>query len=372
MNRSSTHLETPTLTQNTFSRSASRLLTTALLVLGLSLTCAGANDSTHAAPPAEERVLLVVETSAAMQKRAENIQKIVGDVISSGLGGDLRDGDTVGFWTFNEELSTGVFPLQRWTKASRQRVAVSMVQFLQQQKFENTSKITAIWDALTNIVTNSERLTIILVTSGKENLNGTPFDGSIAQNFLKNADSQQKAKMPFVTILRAYRGKFVNFSVSLPPWPMELPEYPEAARRAPEPVKPKPTPEPAAIVDSPRSAPLPQTTVYATNIPKIDPEPITPPAHAVAVAIEPTNSPVLAKVANPEAPKGKIGTQPEPSESVMPPASARSKIESLPVKTILVAGIALLIGVMVIFIALLRWTRRATGESLITRTMTKR
>jgi hypothetical protein len=44
----------------------------------------------------------------------------------------------------------------------------------------------------------------------------------------------------------------------------------------------------------------------------------------------------------------------------------------LPVVTILVAGIALLIGIMVVFIALLRWTRRSAGESLITRTMNKR
>jgi uncharacterized membrane protein affecting hemolysin expression len=42
------------------------------------------------------------------------------------------------------------------------------------------------------------------------------------------------------------------------------------------------------------------------------------------------------------------------------------------VVTILVAGIALLIGIMVVFIALLRWTRQSSGESLITRTMNKK
>ena len=44
----------------------------------------------------------------------------------------------------------------------------------------------------------------------------------------------------------------------------------------------------------------------------------------------------------------------------------------LPIVTILVAGIALLIGVMVVFLALLRWTKQSSGESLITRTMNKR
>ena len=118
------------------------LLTAAWL---LSLGSLGAQTSTNTSvenkSTPEDRVLVIVETSAAMQKRAENIQKLVGETVSSGLGGDLRSGDTVGMWTFNDTLYSGQFPLQRWTKATRQRVAVTMVQFLQQQRFEKAARL---------------------------------------------------------------------------------------------------------------------------------------------------------------------------------------------------------------------------------------
>jgi hypothetical protein len=345
----------------------------ALLTLILLFSGIESKSSTNTQAVAEERVLIIMETSSAMQKRAENAQKIVGDAISSGLGGDLRGGDTIGLWTFDNELSTGQFPLQRWTKATRQKVAVTAVQFLQQQKFEKTSNLSGVWLALTNVVAISERITVILITSGKENIAGTPFDGSIAQNFLKNADAQQKAKMPFVTILRAYRGKFVNFSVNLPPWPMELPEYPAEARRAPEPVTPKPSPEPVAKVAPPSSAPLAHTTIYTTNFPKMETETGALAQTNPIVSTETNDAPVTATIETPAAPLKEVESAAErPEESPAPAVAKKSRSDSFPVKAILIAGIALLIGVMVIFIALLRWTRRSSGASLITHSMTKR
>lgn len=317
----------------------------------------------------EDRILVIVETSSAMQKRTENVQKLVGEMFSSGLGGDMRSGDTVGMWTFNDELQTGQFPLQRWTKATRQRVAVTMVQFLQQQRFEKTARPAVFWETLTNIVARSERITVVIVSSGSEPIKGTPFDESIAQNYLKNDEAQRKAKMPFVTILRAYQGKFVSFSVCLPPWPMELPDYPKEARRAPETVVVKPA---LAATKPPPTPTIPVTDhapVYATNLPAVEPASSVAATNVAPIAPDPTpaQTNVVATTKPEPAPQPPIKqnteTQPAPLAKQKPP---------LPVVTILVAGIALLIGIMVVFIALLRWTRRSSGESLITRTMNKK
>jgi hypothetical protein len=81
--------------------------------------------------------------------------------------------------------------------------------------------------------------------------------------------------------------------------------------------------------------------------------------------VTPTNEAATTKPAPPPEPSAKQNT-------VTSPASLANQKAPLPVVTILVAGIALLIGIMVVFIALLRWTRRSAGESLITRTMNKR
>ncbi len=340
-----------------------------MLSLG-SLTAQTATNTaavTNSTP--EDRILVIVETSSAMQKRAENVQKLVGEMFSSGLGGDMRSGDTVGMWTFNDELQTGQFPLQRWTKATRQRVAVTMVQFLQQQRFEKTARPAVFWETLTNIVARSERITVVIVSSGSEPIKGTPFDESIAQNYLKNDDAQRKAKMPFVTILRAYRGKFVGFSVCLPPWPMELPEYPREARRTPEPVAAKPTPIATKSTPAPMPAVTDYTPVYATNVPAVEPAP----AETVTTVPPIASAPTIRHTNEIAATKPELTPQTPVKQAIATPSAPVQKQKApLPVVTILVAGIALLIGIMVVFIALLRWTRRSSGESLITRTMNRK
>ena len=339
----------------------------------LSLGPLGAQTSTNAAAEnksaPEDRILVIVETSSAMQKRTENVQKLVGEMFSSGLGGDMRSGDTIGMWTFNDELRTGQFPLQRWTKATRQRVAVTMVQFLQQQNYAKTARPAVFWETLTNIVARSERITVVIVSSGNEPITGTPFDESIAQNYLKNDEAQRKAKMPFITMLRAYHGKFVSFSVNLPPWPMELPEYPKEARRAPEPAAAKPTPVAALLPPAPTIPVTDHAPVYATNVPVADPTPMLAATNVAPIAPAPTTphtNEIAATTAEPTS-QTPIKQVPE-----IRPASDEKQKPPLPVVTILVAGIALLIGIMVVFIALLRWTRRSSGESLITRTMNKK
>src|ERR1700712_1643130 len=66
------------------------------------------------------RWLLIVETSRAMAPRAEAITKSVGDLLRSGMNGQLRAGDSVGLWTYNNELHAGEFPLQTWSPETRQ------------------------------------------------------------------------------------------------------------------------------------------------------------------------------------------------------------------------------------------------------------
>ena len=348
--------------------------TVAFIAILLTVVSLQAQSQTNApSTSSEERVLLVVETSAAMQKRTENVQKLVGEMFSSGLGGDMRSGDSVGMWTFNVELRTGQFPLKRWTKPTRQRVAVEMVQFLQQVRNEKTAHLAVIWETLTNIVSRSERITVVIISSGSEAITGTPFDESIAQNFLKNEETQRKAKMPFVTILRAYRGAFVNFSVNLPPWPMELPEYPREARRPAEAIVKKEVEADAAAAalpslivngnDSNSASPLTNATIYATNIPA--PEVVTKPSETNVVVSTVTNEIAVATV------KSKVETNASRSPELK--TSAVTNDESkLPSKTILAGAIALLAVVIVVLMALLRSARRSTGESLITRTMNKK
>ena len=85
-----------------------------LLLVALLAPCPlRAQTNTARALPPSNRCLLIVETSRSMQRRAEAVLKAVQDLLTSGLNGQLRQGDTLGLWTFNDDLYTGRFPLQR-------------------------------------------------------------------------------------------------------------------------------------------------------------------------------------------------------------------------------------------------------------------
>lgn len=360
------------------------------LLLALVVTWLTAADSlaqsvppAHTNVPAPERLLVIVETSSAMQKRAENTQKMLGSVLANGLKGQLPSGSTVGLWTFNETLFTGRVPLQVWTPETRQPVALALMQALQQQKNEKTARLASAWGVATNIVAQSEHITLLLFTSGSEPITGTPFDASIAESFARNNEQQRKANMPFVTILRAAQGKFVAHAVNMPPWPLEVPEWPEEFKPAPVPQETKP----AAVVTAPPPAVKridpavlsPTNTIYLveptppveTNV-VIAPPPVT---NSVGAAPKPepppTNAPVGAVSVAVET-KPKSGSEPKAEPKPATHESAAPAKARLPVITLLIAGIGVLLGIMVLFIALLRRARRTAGESLITRSMNQR
>ena len=70
-----------------------------------------------------ERFLIILDISAAMQKRATNVQRVVSQLFSTSLIEQLHPGDTIGLWTYSAELHTGEFPLQRWTPPAITRFA---------------------------------------------------------------------------------------------------------------------------------------------------------------------------------------------------------------------------------------------------------
>ena len=99
------------------------LLAGLLLVAALAPCPLRAQTNTAKAAPPSNRCLLIVETSRSMQRRADAVLKTVQDLLTSGLSGQLRQGDTLGLWTFNEDLYAGRFPLQTWSPAGAERTS---------------------------------------------------------------------------------------------------------------------------------------------------------------------------------------------------------------------------------------------------------
>ena len=73
------------------------------------------------------------------------------------------------------------------------------------------------------VISDSKLLTVILISSGDWKIRGTPFDDRINGSYQQWRDQQQKARMPFVTVLRARNGQVGDYAVNTPPWPLQVP-----------------------------------------------------------------------------------------------------------------------------------------------------
>ena len=314
---------------------AGRKLVAGLLVLAAAVPSLLRAQSDAAGPAAvADRYLLIVETSSAMQRRADAVQGAVWSLLGSGLDGEFRDGGTLGVWTFNQDLSTGRLPLQTWSYSAEKDIAERTINFLKGQKYGKRASFDKLAPVLTRLIGDSESITVVLISSGECKLRGTPFDDRINAAYGRFREQQQKGRMPFVTVLRARHGQMLDFVVNTPPWQLHLPRLAEEHRAATAPhdqpaeaqrkalparVAPviisgkKPQPEPApAPVSEPKleavKAPEGKAAAPAPAKPEVVP-PLTPP--------KPTPEPVPGNIAPLPAVVAEAATK-EPS-AVQPP-----------------------------------------------------
>ena len=217
----------------------------------------GSTNATAGSPPATEanRLLLVVETSKNMQRQGDAALATINELFGSGMHGQMRSGDTVGLWTYNEELYVGHLPVQDWTPKNAKDVQERTLKFLTQQKLEKKGDIRKVLPRLARVINDSEFITVILVNTGEEEIAGTPYDRQINEYYKTWREKQRKAVNPFVTVLRGERGKLTHYSVCQVPWKIEIPPIPPE-REAAQLAQNKPAPAPAKKAPPPMGKPL--------------------------------------------------------------------------------------------------------------------
>jgi len=306
------------------------------------------------APPTHQlgnRALLVVETSSAMQSRAEGTLHAVQELLATELQGQLQTGDTLGVWTFSDEVHAGQFPLQHWSHEKRTAISDQVQGFLRSQRYAKSGKLDKALDSIAQLTSRSEFLTVILVTDGAKEIHGTPFDDHINDAYRVWRQQQQETRMPYLTVLRAQAGKFVECAVSPVPWPIDLPSLPPellaaraaAARPVRVPRRPAPAPViatgPPLIFSGHKPAPtdtpklvepaLPSMAAQGTNVPA---------ATVVTTSASQTPPTVAAPAPKPslESAPAQVASSPTPlvalSSSEAPPA-LKAETKAPPVST---------------------------------------
>ncbi len=235
---------------------------------------------TNSAHADANRCLLIVDTSRAMERRSQAMLEVVRDLVMSGLNGQLRRGDTLGLWTFNQELYAGRLPLQVWSAEGRENIASRTIAFLRAQQYSKRASFDSVLPALDRVIKNSERITVVLISSGEERIQGTPFDNQIRDFYQRGRSPQRKAHMPFVTILRAQNGRLTDYTLNMPPQPLQVPPLPQVAQEVvqskPSESGPRGETEPVVLPGQTGKVPRPPET------PAPRPEPVSVKREALA------------------------------------------------------------------------------------------
>ena len=330
-----------------------RPLSAPLLLLALSFPFGlPAQTNSVAARGPSNRYLFILNTSSAMQPRADGTLQAMQDLLASGLGGQLRRGDTIGVWTYNQELNAGHFPLQLWTPETHRTVAINIFRFLKEQKYEKRASLDKVLPAMQGVIKDSEFITVILVSDGDQKIRGTPFDDPINQFFKLWHGQQQKAHMPFITVLRARNGSITDHTVNSAPWPVEIPPLPSeltgpaVAEKKPAPARQQPAalivsgkkPDPVAPAKPLEESAVPiqdkpaQPAIVETNeAKKVEPAPIAPEQVSTKPVPAPPALPVVigeSNIPKAAAPKSgpalaKVQTAPSAGARVIPPDGDR-------------------------------------------------
>ena len=254
-------------------------------VLALALTM-GVSPLAGEPAVSSSRYLLVVNTSRSMRNRSRAMLQTVQDLLNSGMQGQLSGGETLGVWTFNEDLYTGRFPLQVWAPQEQKAIARRILGFLKAQACEKQPSLDKVVPAIQDVVKESDLITVILISAGDAKIHGTPFDDPINDYYARWHNEQQAGRVPLVTILRARNGKMLRCSVRPAAGPMEFPPLPPpeaGAVRTGPPAAARPAPAPP-----PQSVPPQMAPPLILSGRKLHPETTQPPnTEAPVVRTEP-------------------------------------------------------------------------------------
>lgn len=340
----------------------------------------------------ENRYLLVFDTSSAMKKRLPAEELAVKQLFAITLNGQIHPGDTIGVWTFSKDLRTGQFPLEHWEPQDVLSFPVEVLSFVKNQHYSKTTRFDATMQLLNQVVLNSPRLTTVIFCDGEGEIKGTPYDDVINNIFKQNQSMMEKARQPFVIILRSQFGRYVNYSIN-PASSIRLPEFPPLPRPPvkpapasplpPPPPQPQSTPAPLIIignnVETNPPAPAPATPANPpVPTPQSSPAPASPAPRPVPQASPPPLSANPARETNaaPQAASQPAATNAVVSatEATIPPA-ARASVASAPPNRssfrLLAAGVSVLMVAGASAFLIFR-PRNRHSPSLITESLKKR
>jgi len=238
-----------------------------------------------AAQAADNRFLFIFDTSSDMKKRLPAEQVALDSMLAGSMGGQMRPGDSIGVWTFGQDFHAGEFPLQSWVPENGAVIASNIMIYVGKQHYAKSGNFDVLQEAVSQVVENSDRLTIVIFCDGESQTDITPYDSGINEVFQQRQAERKKVRQPFAIVLRSQLGDYTGCTVSFPPESVNLPDFPPW---------PQP-PAPPVVQSSPPVVHGPALIIVGTNVETKLPSAAPPvrensPAVPPAKIIEQTNA----------------------------------------------------------------------------------
>jgi hypothetical protein len=176
---------------------------------------------------AQDRWLLIFESSAAMKKRLPAVEVALQKLFFTSMDGQLHGGDSLGVWTVDQKLHVGEFPLSTWQPEHAAETTSNLVAFLRKRTYKGEVNFNALQPVLGEVVTGSQRLTVLIFCEGQGEIIWTPYNDAINQSLRQNYDERKKSNQPFVILLRVQEGKYFGCSLNFPPGAVSFPTFPK-------------------------------------------------------------------------------------------------------------------------------------------------
>ena len=303
-----------------------------------------------AATNVNSRFLLIFDTSSAMKRRVPAVQKALNEILAASTNGQLHSGDSIGVWTFDQDLHAGKFPLQYWEPENAPMIASNITKFIRKQHYSKKTGFDALQPLLNQVVQGSERLTVLIFCDGNGEIHGTPYDAGINQVFQQRQSERQKEWLPIVVGLRSQRGQYVGCMVSFPPQAVSLPEFPPL----PEVAQAPPVTDASATSSLPQSG-VPSLIIVGTTITNHVPPPQPKPALAnpPPMTVTSTPAPAVANKGKPPdvVPWGQTSAVPaQPNITATPPSESPGIGRKGVLAIGVVIGMSFLAGGLVVFL----------------------
>jgi len=399
-----------------------RLFPICLLLLAASLHAADESEATVTnVATAGNRYFLLVETSGSMKAQREVALDTVNKLLLGGVNGRLRTNDTLTVWAYSDRLHTNLLNDLAWDPHQRLDTANRAYRLLRDLSSSKKPNMELAMDALKQAASAPGVLTAILVYSGSQPIQGTPFDNLVNEITGPRREDMRKSGKPFITAFIARDGRYLAHAVTpggrpvyLPPLPKPLPkpavtnppplqasalvtnkprpltveEIEESLRKSRKPAN-SPAP-PASLVATnaastpPLSSPLPPPTTASPNTPAVEAAPA--PAATAPAAVTPLTAPSVVSNTAPISTPGPASSRSVPAS---PPSTGASLIATshrpagaspqsavvLPPRPAsrswsdLATGIALLLAAGALAWVLMRNLRSRPHPSLISRSL---